>query len=33
MAAVIHELWEREDSSLLIMPATIPIDAPRCRRS
>ena len=28
MAAVIHELWERNDSSLLIMPATIPIDAP-----
>src|SRR5450759_2592673 len=27
MAAVIHELWERNDSSLLIMPATIPIDA------
>ena len=28
MAAVIHELWERNDASLLIMPATIPIDAP-----
>jgi predicted AAA+ superfamily ATPase len=28
MAAVIHELWERNDSSLLIMPATVPIDAP-----
>jgi len=28
MAAVIHELWERNDSSLLIMPATIPTDAP-----
>jgi predicted AAA+ superfamily ATPase len=28
MAAVIHELWERNDTSLLIMPATIPIDAP-----
>lgn len=28
MAAVIHELWERSDSSLLVMPATIPIDAP-----
>lgn len=27
MAAVIHELWERNDSSLLIMPATVPIDA------
>ena len=28
MAAVIHELWERGDSSLLIMPGTVPIDAP-----
>ncbi|MCF7668203.1 MAG: DUF499 domain-containing protein [Verrucomicrobia bacterium] len=28
MAAVIHSLWEREDSNLLIMPATIPIDDP-----
>jgi hypothetical protein len=28
MAAVIHELWERNDSSLLVIPATIPIDAP-----
>ena len=28
MAAVIHELWERNDPSLLVMPATIPIDAP-----
>jgi hypothetical protein len=28
MASVIHELWERNDSSLLVMPATIPIDAP-----
>nr|HMS72687.1 Swt1 family HEPN domain-containing protein [Baekduia sp.] len=27
MAAVIHELWERGDSSLMIMPASIPIDA------
>jgi predicted AAA+ superfamily ATPase len=26
MAAVIHSLWERQDSSLLIMPASIPID-------
>jgi len=26
MAAVIHSLWERNDSNLLIMPATIPID-------
>ena len=29
MAAVIHELWEREDSGLLIMPASVPIDAPQ----
>jgi uncharacterized protein len=28
MAAVIHELWERQDGSLLIMPASVPIDAP-----
>lgn len=28
MAAVIHELWERQDGSLLILPATMPIDAP-----
>ncbi len=28
MAAVIHRLWERQDSNLLIMPATIPIDDP-----
>lgn len=27
MAAVIHELWERQDSNVLIMPATVPIDA------
>lgn len=26
MAAVIHCLWERQDSNLLILPATIPID-------
>jgi predicted AAA+ superfamily ATPase len=28
MAAVIHALWERQDGSLLILPATIPIDEP-----
>jgi predicted AAA+ superfamily ATPase len=28
MAAVIHELWARDDSALLIMPASIPIYAP-----
>jgi uncharacterized protein len=27
MAAVIHELWERQDGSLLIMPGNVPIDA------
>ncbi|MBI3462766.1 MAG: ATP-binding protein, partial [Planctomycetes bacterium] len=26
MATVIHSLWERQDSNLLIMPATIPVD-------
>lgn len=26
MAAVIHSLWERQDSNLLIMPGTIPAD-------
>jgi len=26
MAAVIHALWERNDSNLLIMPANIPVD-------
>lgn len=32
MAAVIHCLWERQDSNLLIMPATIPIDDPNVQR-
>ena len=27
MAAIIHELWERQDHSLLIMPGTIPLDS------
>lgn len=27
MAAVIHELWSRDDNGLLIMPASIPMDA------
>ena len=27
MAAVIHELWIRQDGNLMILPATIPIDA------
>lgn len=26
MAAVIHSLWERQDASLLILPASVPID-------
>jgi predicted AAA+ superfamily ATPase len=26
MAAVIHTLWERQDASLLILPASVPID-------
>jgi len=28
MAAVIHSLWKRHDSNLLILPSTIPIDDP-----
>ena len=28
MASVIHSLWERQDSNLLIMPANVPIDDP-----
>ncbi|MDP9371231.1 MAG: Swt1 family HEPN domain-containing protein, partial [Chloroflexota bacterium] len=28
MAAVIHTLWERNDSNLLILPASVPIDDP-----
>jgi predicted AAA+ superfamily ATPase len=27
MAAVIHTLWERDDRSLMILPASVPIDA------
>ena len=27
MASVIHDLWEREDSSLLIMPGTLPLNS------
>jgi len=27
MAAVIHDLWERQDGGLMIMPASVPIDA------
>jgi len=29
MAAVIHTLWERQDASLLILPASVPMDASR----
>ncbi len=32
MASVIHALWERNDGSLLIMPATIPIDEPEVQK-
>ena len=28
MAAVIHTLWERNDTNLLIMPGSVPIDEP-----
>src|SRR5260221_2199026 len=28
MAAVIHALWERQYASLLILPASVPIDDP-----
>lgn len=31
MAAVIHELWSRNDRSLLILPGTIPLDNPHVR--
>jgi predicted AAA+ superfamily ATPase len=31
MAAVIHELWMGNDASLMIMPGSIPIDAPNVR--
>jgi hypothetical protein len=28
MSAVIHELWEREDKGLMILPSSVPVDAP-----
>jgi hypothetical protein len=31
MAAVIHELWEKEDRNLLILPGMVPIDDPIVR--
>ena len=27
MAAIVHELWERQDASLLIMPGSVPMDS------
>ncbi len=29
MASVIHSLWDRQDASLMILPASIPIDDPK----
>ncbi|MEW6111707.1 MAG: DUF499 domain-containing protein [Acidobacteriota bacterium] len=31
MAATIHALWARQDKSLLIMPASVPLDVPKVR--
>jgi hypothetical protein len=31
MAAIIHELWERQDGALLILPGTLPIDSTAVR--
>ncbi len=31
MAAVIHDLWERQDRSLMIMPGTLPLDSSEVR--
>jgi predicted AAA+ superfamily ATPase len=31
MAFVIHELWDRGDKSLMIMPGTLPLDSPKVR--
>jgi len=31
MASIIHELWERQDASLLIMPGLVPIDSTAVR--
>lgn len=28
MSAIIHQLWVREDKNLLILPASVPVDAP-----
>lgn len=32
MAAVIHELWEKQDRNLLILPGMIPMDEPTVRK-
>jgi hypothetical protein len=32
MAVVIHSLWERNDNSLLILPASVPVDDPNVLR-
>ena len=31
MAAIIHDLWERQDASLLITPGSLPMDSPAVR--
>lgn len=31
MASIIHELWERQDNSLLIMPGNVPLDSTAVR--
>lgn len=31
MATIIHELWERQDASLLIMPGSVPLDSTAVR--
>ena len=31
MASVIHELWEKDDQSLLILPGMVPLNSSRVR--
>ncbi len=31
MAAAVYELWTRQDAALMILPGTLPLDAPRVR--
>lgn len=31
MAAAVYELWRRQDSALMILPGSLPLDAPRVR--